>query len=586
MKYGLKIQGHFGDVLNITPIVKYISQKQGVKLLIETNQPLVFKNSPYVEQVYDITKGEFLPDNIEIFDCINRKTPVGSPKILRKFPLVEYWSYNLGFILHPKEKTLEFYPDPIDVHLPEKDYVVINPSVTDSCRTWDIRNWETLIDLIKENTELEIVVVGKNLIHNDGTQKGAHTITDPRVINTVDQLSLSQVWHYINNSVATITTDSGILHLAGTTDTNIIVLGSPIDPWYRMPYRNGTQDYKQKFVSGECKIFCQSDLKYNAPDYTLDQNWKIIDGFSNPGKCLENKSTFECHSSPQKTFQVLMDITQNPYKVDKSKISFFKNKLEKTQHPEKNELSLLIHLMYEHYNSSPSILLVGKDDILEELKLFYKDITLFDPQSLGLYNKSFDIILFNSNDFLTNNFLLFKTLTTYNTHSKSLVCIRNNKFSEVVRDISEYFKLDPDFSPIIEFNKEISTSIFIKEPNVPVLLDSSYINKLSMNSVGILPDEETLPTLFELIKGVNVTLRDKTKINISTIVDIKGVRVNILNKKNNLIYSTKIDIKPQINYWFSPHDKDYLNGFSLVLSKNDYIIYEKSYEVKNNMILK
>ena len=56
--------------------------------------------------------------------------------------------------------------------------------------------------------------------------------------------------------------------------------------------------------------------------------------------------------------------------------------------------------------------------------------------------------------------------------------------------------MDPDFSPIIEFNKEISTSIFIKESNIPVLLDSSYINKLSMDSVGILPDEETLPTLF------------------------------------------------------------------------------------------
>jgi hypothetical protein len=310
MEYGLKMQGHFGDVLSITPIVKYISQKQGKKLLIETNQPQVFKNNPFVKDIYNTNNNEVLPEGVKIFDCTVYNTPTGNPKMLRKLPLTEYWSYNLGFILTPDEKTLEFYPDPLDIELPSSEYIVMHPSLTDACKTWDVKNWEKLIDLIKKNTELEVVLVGKNLVHNDGTKKGVHTIKDSRVINTIDQLSLSQVWHYINNSVATITVDSGILHLAGTTDTNIIVLGSPTDPWYRMPYRNGTQFYKQKFVSGECKIFCQSDLKYNAPDYTLGDNWKIIDGFPSPGICFENKPTFECHSSPQKVFNILLSISK------------------------------------------------------------------------------------------------------------------------------------------------------------------------------------------------------------------------------------------------------------------------------------
>jgi len=308
MEYGLKIQGHFGDVLSITPIVKYISQKQGEKLSIETNQPQVFKNNPFVKNIYNTNNNEVLPEGIKIFDCTVNKTPTGNPKMLRKFPLTEYWSYNLGFTLTPNEKTLEFYPDPLDIKLPKNDYIVINPSLTDDCKTWDIKNWEKLIDLVKKNTDLDIVAVGKNLVHDDGTQKGAHTITDPRVINTIDQLSLSQVWHYINNSIATITIDSGILHLAGTTDTNIITLGSPTHPYYRLPYRNGSQDYKQYYVKGSCDIFCQSDLKYHAPDYTLGENWKIIDGFPPPGKCYENKPTFECHSSPQKVFNTLLSV--------------------------------------------------------------------------------------------------------------------------------------------------------------------------------------------------------------------------------------------------------------------------------------
>lgn len=314
MEYGLKILGHLGDVITITPILKYISEKQGVKLLVETNQPLVFKNNPYVKKLYDHSKQEPLPPNIEVFNCINRKTPIGTPKILRKFPLTEYWSYNLGFTLTPEEKTLEFYPDPLDIKLPKNDYVVLHPSLTDACKTWDIKNWETLINLIKENTELEIVVVGKNLVHNDGTQKGAHTITDPRVINTIDQLSLSQVWHYINNSVATITMDSSILHLAGTTDTQIIVLGTPTNPFYRLPYRKGSQSYKQTFVSGGCTIFCQSDLKYSGHENIGDTH-KIIDGFKNPGKCLEKKPTFECHPSPIKVFNTLLGNLKKDYYI-------------------------------------------------------------------------------------------------------------------------------------------------------------------------------------------------------------------------------------------------------------------------------
>jgi hypothetical protein len=213
----------------------------------------------------------------------------------------------LGFILHPNERTLEYYPDPIDIELPKKKFIVINPSVTDVCRTWDIEKWKKLITLIKHNTDLEIVVVGKDIKYPDGNVKGVYNINDHRVINTIG-VNLSSLWHYINNSLATITMDTGVLHLAGTTDTNIIVLGSPINPWYRMPYRKGSQDYKQIFVKGNCDIFCQSDLKYSKPDYSTGNNWRVIDGFPTSGWCYENKSIFECHPTPEKVFNTLLKI--------------------------------------------------------------------------------------------------------------------------------------------------------------------------------------------------------------------------------------------------------------------------------------
>jgi ADP-heptose:LPS heptosyltransferase len=53
----------------------------------------------------------------------------------------------------------------------------------------------------------------------------------------MNKTSISETWHIINNAAAVITMDSGILHLAGTTETTILDLGSSIKPEFRIPYR-------------------------------------------------------------------------------------------------------------------------------------------------------------------------------------------------------------------------------------------------------------------------------------------------------------------------------------------------------------
>jgi hypothetical protein len=111
----------------------------------------------------------------------------------------------------------------------------------------------------------------------------------------------------INNSFAIVTMDSGLLHLAGTTDTNIIELGSAINPYYRSPYRNGNQDYKHKFVGGSCKLFCQSDMKYNV---LVNEKLTAWNAYLKPG-CYENKPTYECQPSPNAAFNALLEIMMN-----------------------------------------------------------------------------------------------------------------------------------------------------------------------------------------------------------------------------------------------------------------------------------
>ena len=105
----------------------------------------------------------------------------------------------------------------------------------------------------------------------------------------INKTSLSETWHILNKAVAVVTMDSGILHLAGTTNTHIIQLGSSINPLLRAPYRGGTQRYKYSYIPGKCDIFCGSNMSYGLAEH------QDITGVPLISECLENKPTFECH---------------------------------------------------------------------------------------------------------------------------------------------------------------------------------------------------------------------------------------------------------------------------------------------------
>jgi hypothetical protein len=104
-----------------------------------------------------------------------------------------------------------------------------------------------------------------------------------------------------------ITMNAGLLPFAGTTDCNILQLGGAIDPSYRTPFRNGSQDYKHKFIGGSCKLLCQSDMKYNVNGNLKITRWN---GYRSPG-CYENKPTFECHPSVNAVFNEVLEIIKN-----------------------------------------------------------------------------------------------------------------------------------------------------------------------------------------------------------------------------------------------------------------------------------
>ncbi len=301
LRFGFKISGCFGDVLYSTPVLKYLSKCHNDKLDVETNRPELFINNPYVGIIYNPEEGQIMPHD-QIFYDINGHNFGDIQKQIRTMHTTDYWSTHLGFTLLPEDKTLEFYPSEEDQKLVEGDYVVINPSKTWDCRTWDINKWNDLSERII-NLGLKVVIVGKNITYGEDDHKTFLNVETKGVIDLTDQLNLSQLWYVINNSKMVITMAAGILPFAGTTDANIIELGSATHPYYRTPYRYGSQDYKHKFISGSCKIHCQSDMKYNVMGNKKITRWN---GYRSPG-CYENKPTYECHPSVNATFNGVLE---------------------------------------------------------------------------------------------------------------------------------------------------------------------------------------------------------------------------------------------------------------------------------------
>jgi FkbM family methyltransferase len=238
--------------------------------------------------------------------------------------------------------SYDFYPDPmnLEVDLPNQ-YVVLHTTTNWPNRTWDKNEWQKLIDWLSDNKIFTVLIgFGYNeklheSLSDQPLEKVCPDFNNLYGIDLTNQGSVSDMWWVINGSSCIITMDSGPLHIAGCTDTQILQLGSAINPKFRAPFRNGSQDYKYHFIGGDCEIFCNSNLFYNV------LHWGDINHIPPQPGCLENKPKFECHPPLQKVItkiQNLVNFEENPVdyffellpKDDQDKIKYnFKNHFDK-----------------------------------------------------------------------------------------------------------------------------------------------------------------------------------------------------------------------------------------------------------------
>jgi hypothetical protein len=293
-----------GDLICATPTIKKVSEAYGQKVMVISQMPELFKQNPHVEFSYKASSVDmdFIHANYIVhnsFYNVGKKNERGIEYKHNMIDIRQFHAIHLGFTLSEKEMECYYRPTtPLSIELPKK-YVLIHPVATWESRTWPAENWMQLTQSLND-LGIAVVSIGKDSSETGffNVQKPVFNFEIPNGLNLMNKTTIADCWHIIKNASCFVTMDSGLLHLAGTTKTPIIHLGSSLKPEFRIPYRFGNQQSRcfvhnnklvYYYIRGGCGLECASDMKYGV------KQWGDIQGVPPLIKCLENKPTYECH---------------------------------------------------------------------------------------------------------------------------------------------------------------------------------------------------------------------------------------------------------------------------------------------------
>lgn len=296
-----------GDTLSATPVIRKLSNLYGQKIIVINDLIDLFKNSPYIERTIHSSsfRREFLNQDDEYFMSFvlpGQQNQFGVERKFSTYDIRQIHAVDLGFMLMPEEMGCDFFADDDknEFDLPE-NYIVLHTVKNWPNRTWSRENWQSIIDYLAKRN-IFTVLVGKDSIehdHHNRIVKDFYSFDNLNGINLINKDSLHSFWHILNNAKLFVTFDTGPLHLAGTTDVEILQLGGAKDPRLSAPYRNGSQNYKYSYLKGPCDLYCTNNLKYSIKE------WNSINAVPPLPGCLDNKETFECQPTVAQVIKFL-----------------------------------------------------------------------------------------------------------------------------------------------------------------------------------------------------------------------------------------------------------------------------------------
>lgn len=285
-----------GDIMWISPLIRKLHHiyNKKIKIYGHNKYKEFFKNNPYITSFhnkyeYDLIFIENENENFNVF------TDSGIQYFYSD--LRQLAAKSAGITLKEDELELDYIPDEyIDIPELPKDYILINPRNDSECRKLSYNDWQTIIDLLNDKGIPVVTIgVGPSAHHTDlKIKNGLNLVFDEK------QNSLSQTWHIINKSKIFVTFDTGIYVFAGTTNTELLLIGWNCDPWFHQPYRNGGRNYKWSTVRGNCPFYCTTDPRTNLVKLNSIKNLYITDS------CALNIN-YKCLPSPHQIFEKIIE---------------------------------------------------------------------------------------------------------------------------------------------------------------------------------------------------------------------------------------------------------------------------------------
>src|SRR3989339_2182808 len=199
--------------------------------------------------------------------------------------------------------------------------VVIHPSKTWASRTWPFEQWQALTDLLIHEG-FEVIAAGKSdpVLERRRTLPGEENmgmqVCPKGAINLIDQLSILETVCLCSLSLGVITVDTGLMHLALSTDTNVVGIFTVIDPKYRQVFRHGSFDFKIAAVvpQGECR-YCTVNRKDKSDGLQCCVVAKVptcMPGAGTVFSTFQNLIAWDHNHLTQRSFMENQNVTVNP----------------------------------------------------------------------------------------------------------------------------------------------------------------------------------------------------------------------------------------------------------------------------------
>jgi ADP-heptose:LPS heptosyltransferase len=264
----------FGDLLYHTPIIRMLKRKGYiVDMWVKNAEP--FLNNPYIDNMYKCNT-----DHIPIatmfypwghFMVGNSLAGVSHPQS----HTVDYISANLfRAMLVNKDKSLDlFWTEAQSFHArarlnairhrrdgkTRRAVLAMSPVIGWPSRTMPVEWYASIAARVRE-AGFAVVLVGRDISPRDigadtdvlevNEKKGLHPASlIPHDLCLYNMTSLHQLAALYDECEVVLTTETGHLPIAGCSNRcHIVYAASLINPEFRMPHRNGSQDYRSTIV--------------------------------------------------------------------------------------------------------------------------------------------------------------------------------------------------------------------------------------------------------------------------------------------------------------------------------------------------